>query len=86
MKHLCELALQEVFFSCRSCHSVSAPRVAPLPASQVVGVPCNAEALLVYDPLSQECIGIPTTYHATGPNKRLGYIDSFKTLDFDLCK
>lgn len=43
---------------------------------QVVGVPCNAEALLVYDPLSQECVGIPTTYHATGPTKRLGYIDS----------
>ena len=38
---------------------------------KVIGIPCNAEALLVYDPLTNMCTGIPTNYHATGPFKWL---------------
>lgn len=38
---------------------------------KVIGIPCNADALLVYDPLNNACSGVPISYHATGPFKWL---------------
>ena len=42
-----------------------------VPQPQVIGVPCHSDALLVYDPLSNSAVGVPTNYHAAGPFKWL---------------
>ena len=51
---------------------------------EVIGVPCNSDALLVYDPLSNSSVGVPTNYHATGPFKWLCAVAFQGRVNFDI--
>ena len=51
---------------------------------EVIGVPCNSDALLVYDPLSHSSVGVPTNYHASGPFKWLCAVAFQGRVNFDI--